>query len=87
MAVIATSWVVQVGQVRNEVPDKERHLGPPGWGLGTGLTSESRSKERLVEKTVQSNSQPTQIYKPLKRLTMTKKRRDAVKLIKCQNLI
>ena len=34
MAVIATSRVVQAGQVRNEVPDKERHPGPPRLGVG-----------------------------------------------------
>jgi hypothetical protein len=33
MAVIATSTVVQAGQVRNEVPDKERHPGPPWLGV------------------------------------------------------
>ena len=34
MAVIATSRVVQAGQVRNEVPGKERHPCPPRLGVG-----------------------------------------------------
>jgi hypothetical protein len=34
MAVIATSRVVRAGQVRNEVPDKERQHGPPRLGVG-----------------------------------------------------
>jgi hypothetical protein len=43
MAVTATSRVVQARYVRNEVPDKERHPGLPGWGLGIRLTVQSVS--------------------------------------------
>jgi hypothetical protein len=31
--------VSQAGQVEGEVPDKVRHSGPPGWGLGVRLTT------------------------------------------------
>jgi acyl CoA:acetate/3-ketoacid CoA transferase beta subunit len=35
---------------------RERHPGPPGWGLGIGLTSQCHKE--LVEKTIQLSSQP-----------------------------
>jgi len=37
MAFIATGRVVQGGQIRNEVPDKERDPGPPRLGIGYGV--------------------------------------------------
>jgi hypothetical protein len=46
---VATGRVSQAGQVKSEDPDGERHPGPPGWGLGIGLTSQSR-KNKFVEK-------------------------------------
>jgi hypothetical protein len=49
---VATGRVSQAGQVKSEVPDKDRHPGPPGFGLGIGLTSQSR-KNKFVEKTIQ----------------------------------
>jgi hypothetical protein len=49
---VATGRVSQAGQVKSEVPDKARHPGHPGWGLGVGLTSQSR-KNKFVEKTIQ----------------------------------
>jgi hypothetical protein len=41
---VATGRVSQAGQAKSEVPEFERHPGPPGWGLGIGLTSQSRNK-------------------------------------------
>jgi hypothetical protein len=49
--------VSQAGQVKSEVPDKEKHPGPPDWGLGIGLTSQSR-KNKFVEKMIQLKFQP-----------------------------
>jgi hypothetical protein len=36
---IATGRVSQAGQVKGDDPDKERYLGPAGWGLSVGLTA------------------------------------------------
>jgi hypothetical protein len=55
----ATGRVSQTRQVKSEVPDQERHPGPPGWGLGIGLTSQSR-KNKFVEKTIQLKFQPVE---------------------------
>jgi hypothetical protein len=38
---IATGRVTQAGQVKGDDPDKKGHPGPPGWGLGVGVTKES----------------------------------------------
>jgi hypothetical protein len=35
---IATGRVTQTGQVKGHDPDKKGHPGPPGWGLGVGVT-------------------------------------------------
>jgi cell division ATPase FtsA len=39
---LASGSVTHVGEVLPEVPDKERHHGPPSRGLVVGLTSSSR---------------------------------------------
>jgi hypothetical protein len=57
MPVVATGRISQAGQVKSEVPDEERHPGPPGWGLGIGLTSQSH-KNKFVDKTIQLKFQP-----------------------------
>ena len=42
---IATGRASQDGQVKNDVPNKERYPGPPGTGFSIGLTSQSRIKK------------------------------------------
>ena len=48
---VPTGRVSQAGQVKSEVPDKERHSGPSSLGLGFELTSQSH-KTKLAEKTI-----------------------------------
>jgi hypothetical protein len=36
---VATGKASHAGKVKGDDPDKERHPGPPGWGLGGGLTT------------------------------------------------
>jgi hypothetical protein len=45
---VATGRASQDGQVKNEVPNKERYPGPPGTGLSNELTSQSRKKNILL---------------------------------------
>jgi hypothetical protein len=47
---IATGSVIQAGQVKSDDPDKKGHPGPPGWGLGVGVTTPP-CKRTFVEKT------------------------------------
>jgi hypothetical protein len=44
---VATGRVSQVAQVKSQVPDKNRHLGHPRWGMGIGLTSQSRKNKHV----------------------------------------
>jgi len=37
--VYATSRASHARQVKGDDPDKTGYLGPPGWGLGAGLTT------------------------------------------------
>jgi hypothetical protein len=43
----ATGRVSQAGQFKGDDQDKERYLGPPGWGLSVGLTALPRKKTML----------------------------------------
>jgi hypothetical protein len=36
---VATGMASHAKQVKDDDPDKKGHPGPPGWGLGVGLTS------------------------------------------------
>jgi hypothetical protein len=46
---VATGMVSQAGQMKSEVPDKDRHSGPPSLGLGFGLTSQSHKTKACRE--------------------------------------
>jgi hypothetical protein len=46
---VATGRFSQAGRVEGEVPDKDRHIGPPGWGLGVGLTTPPRKKSIVTK--------------------------------------
>jgi len=46
---IATGSVSKAGQGKSDVPDKERHPGPPGWVLGNGLTFHSHKTQHCEE--------------------------------------
>jgi hypothetical protein len=46
---VATGRTSQDGQVKNEVPNKERYPGPPGTRLSIGLTSQCRKKTTCYE--------------------------------------
>ena len=35
----ATGRASDARQIKGENPDKKGYLGPPGWGLGVGLTT------------------------------------------------
>jgi hypothetical protein len=35
----ATGWGSHARQAKGDYPDKKRYPGPPGWGLGVGLTT------------------------------------------------
>jgi hypothetical protein len=50
---VATGRTSQTGQVKSDVPDKERHPCPADWGFDIGLRSQLFKKNKLVEKTTQ----------------------------------
>ena len=54
---LATGRVTHAGQVGGETPDEEEHPGPPGWGLGGGLTTPPR-KKLTVSKSQKETSGP-----------------------------
>jgi hypothetical protein len=46
---VATGRASHARQVKGDDPDKKGYPGPPGWGLGVGLTTPPR-KKCFVEK-------------------------------------
>jgi hypothetical protein len=41
---LTTSRATHAGKVKGYSPDYEGHPGPPGWGMGMGLTTPSCNK-------------------------------------------
>jgi hypothetical protein len=46
---VVTGRASHAGQVVSDGPDENGYSGPPGWGLGVGLTSPSKRAD--IEKT------------------------------------
>nr|XP_042911792.1 uncharacterized protein LOC122272323 [Parasteatoda tepidariorum] len=55
----APGRVTQAGQVGGETPDKEEPPGPPGWGLGVGLTTPPRKNQHVSKSKVVSAELPS----------------------------
>jgi len=47
---VATGRAILAGQVKGEHPDKERYIGPPGWGLGRWASTSSPDKKNTHAK-------------------------------------
>jgi hypothetical protein len=56
----ATGRVSITGQIKSEDPDKERHPGPPGWGIR--LTPQSH-KNKIVLKKYNLNPNHTRLFR------------------------
>jgi hypothetical protein len=86
---IATGRVSQAGQVKSEVPDKDRHSGPPSWGLGIGLTSQSHKKQICSE---EDTTEPSGMEEncigsqsPQQTVVLKKKKKKSRKILQSEN--
>jgi len=69
----ATSRASHARQVKGDDPDKKGYPGPPGWGLGAGLTTLSCKNQNVAKNSVNETGPPSR-----KRLTMQSKEMNTV---------
>jgi hypothetical protein len=50
--VYVTGRTSHARQVKGDDPNKKGYPGPPGWGLGTGLTTLSRENQTVAKNSV-----------------------------------
>jgi hypothetical protein len=55
----ATGRASHARQVKGADPDKKGYPGPPGWGLGTGLTTLSRENQTIAKNSVMETGLPS----------------------------
>jgi hypothetical protein len=55
----ATGRASHARQVKGDDPDKKGYPGPPGWGLGTGLTTLSRENQTVAKNPVMETGLPS----------------------------
>jgi len=69
----ATSRASHARQVKSDDPDKKGYPGPPGWGLGTGLTTLSCKNQNVTKNSANETGPPS-----WKRLTMRSKEMNTI---------
>jgi len=69
----ATSRASHAILVKGDDPDKKGYPGPPGWGLGAGLTTLSCKNQNVAKNSVNETQPPSR-----KRLTMRSKEMNTV---------
>jgi hypothetical protein len=52
----ATGRAFHARQVKGDDPDKKGHPGPPGWGVGVGLTTPHSKKKYCYESRTKENA-------------------------------
>jgi len=71
----ATSRASHARQVNGDDPDKKGYRGPPGWGLGAGLTTLSCKKQNVAKKSVNEPGPPSRERLMMRSKEMNKVRR------------